>query len=340
MSARSSDVIISDRWGGSPFRAGAYGIRASREVSAHGTLSFFVPATDALNLGARAWKGRWITWRHSSGFTWGGIVTATRPGSGAWEVAAHSWEAMFVKRRTPPRAKPLTATPGGAMLRLINEAANDDALPLGERFADEGGDGVRLDTRAVDLYRNAFSSLATAGAFEWTIDAETRDLHCGPRVGIDRTADFRLCEGKHIADFPPLDDDLWNVTNDWYGVPTKRNPNSLPGMVVDDDASIAAYGRLQDTVTVNELDRHALRPILTRRLALTKDPLPSGTLPLIDVDGCFNWFDVGDTVRCTLDSAGLEVGFRVMSLGLDNEGGRMDVSGYVETIFAERAVAA
>ncbi len=331
--------MISDRWGGNPVRVGAYGIRASREVSAHGALSFFIPEDDALGLGALDWLGRWVSWRHSSGFPWGGILTAPRPGTGAWEITAHSWEAMFNRRRTPPRAKPLTATPGGAMLRLINEVANDDALPLGDRLIDEGGDGVRLDTRAMDLYRNALPSLATVGAFEWTIDPVTRDLSAGPRVGIDRTADFRLCEGRHIGPVSPLDYDLWTVVNDWYGVPTKRNPNSLPGMVVDDDASIAAYGRLQDTVAVNELDRHALRPILTRRLSQTKEPLPSGTLTLLDVDGCFGWFDVGDVVRCTIDSAGLEVGFRVMSLGLDNDAGRMDVSGYVETIFAERVAA-
>lgn len=329
------DLVLSDRWGGDPFRISGWGIRASREVSAHGTLSFFVPAADALRANARYWKGMWLTYRHPSGFVWGGFVTATRPGSGAWEIAAHSWEAMFVKRRTAPRAKPLTATPGGVMLRLINEAQNDDALPLGDRFADEGGDGVRLDTRAMDLYANAFPALANAGPFEWTIDAESRDLRCGPRVGTDRTADFRLCEGRHVAAFDPLDDDLWTVVNDWYGVPVKRNPNSLPGLVVEDADSIAAYGRLQDTVAVNELDRQALQPILKRRLAMTRAPLPAGTLGILDVDGCWGWFGVGDLLRITLDSAGMEVGFRAMSLALDHDAGRMDVSGYVEGIFAE-----
>lgn len=339
MTAASSVVTISDRWGGSPVNLVGYGIKASREVSAHGSLSFFLPPRDALDLDVRNWKGKWIDWRHSSGFIWGGLLTATRPGSEAWEITAHSWEAMFVKRRTVPRGWPLVATPGGAFLWLINNADTDEPLPLGERFADEGGDPIRLDVRAMDLYGQAIPQLASAGAFEWTVDAETRDLSCGPRVGEDLTAQFRLCEGRHILPYSPLDDDLWTVTNDWYGVPTKRNPNSLPGIAAEDVDSIQAWGRLQDTVTINELDRRSMYGMLQRRLTTTREPLPTGTLTLVDVDGCFGWFDVGDTVRVTLDSAGIEAGFRVMSLGLDNDGGRMDVSGYVETIFAERVAA-
>lgn len=331
-----SDLLLSPAWSDDRTRLAVTGIRCDWTLSQAGALAATIPARTALD--ASLWEriGDWVRFEHGSGAVWGGKLTTLTPRVGLWEIGALSFHAELQGRRTEPRAAPLIGTPGGLFRRLLSDTAATNPLPFTSITADQGGQAVTLDARAMDVYRDAIPALLEGTEADWDVDAD-RNVTFGS-VGSDLTGSVHLCEGREVVDFD-LPNDLWTVVNDWLVVGGDgRDFRTATRLVVEDSDSIRAYGRVQDTLVVPETAESGIRTTGLRQVARTKDPSLSMGLTLgNERDGTFGRFVVGDTVRVTLTSAGLSVAYRVRSMALDDDAGQMVCDGTISSVLAEGA---
>lgn len=328
----TGEVVISRRFGSDPRRWQASGIRAAKEVSRAGTMSFLTPVAALAAEGFPDFKGMWVHYEHDSGFTFAGVITARRRRPGAWEIIAETFHVLMRKRRMARLFRTLTAPPGSLFVRVLKDAQNGDPLGLRSILADESGDAMRLDARAMDLYDEVIPTLLRGGEFEWDID-DDRNASFGKHIGADRRATVHLAEGRHVVDFS-LDDDLWTITNDILGIPARRGFAESRAFQVEDGDSIRGYGRMQGTLVVPEITKHAITPVIKRQLQEWKDPRQSLSLTLANEDNCFGWFGIGDRIRVTLGSAGTTVIYRPLAIALDEDTGTMTTAGEVVEVVA------
>lgn len=326
-----SDLLLSPAWTDGRTRLAVTGVRCDWTLSQAGALAATIPARDALDAGLWDRIGDWVRFEHGSGAVWAGKLTTLTPRVGLWEIGALSFHAELQGRRTEPRAIPLVGTPGGLFRRLLSDTAATNPLPFRAITADQGGSPVTLDARAMDVYRDAIPALLEGTDADWDVDAD-RNVSFG-NVGSDLTGSVHLCEGREVIDFD-LPRDLWTIVNDWLVVAGDgRDFRTATRLVVEDSDSIRAYGRVQDTLVVPETSESSIRTTGLRQVARTKDPSLSMGLTLGNVDGItFGAFEVGDTVRVTLTSAGMSVAYRVRSMALDDDAGQIVTDGTIRSV--------
>lgn len=364
MDARS-EVVISDHGGGNPRRLRVFGVQATWEVSNVGAFSCFARVEDLRRAGlGGALGGAWLTWNGGLVGQWGGQISGRPLTPGVTELAAEGWGSLLRGHVIDGWLEPGVGQYAGIAWRGILSAQGSQAF-ITVGTLDEGGESVDIDGAGQDIIDDLTGNLADGGMMEWLVDQD-RVFRAGRRVGQDRSARYRLIEGRHIVDFRGPVDDLWaappaevieiegqaavtqaitNTATQGQYQPAqehrrrqrrrnKRNrgnrPNRRRGQVVFSERRRQPGPSATSAVTTWTTTEIVAPPIVGGAIEAYEPP---ATVPfeldLVNRDNCFGWIGAGDSVRILLGSVGFAGIFRCMVRGIDMDAGVMTLAGEV-----------
>ncbi|MBA3416655.1 MAG: hypothetical protein H0U10_15660 [Chloroflexia bacterium] len=326
-----SDLLIAPAGGLAWSRLPASGVRLSWQVSRAGTLSAFMPANTAHDVGLSHAdvRGMWVTYWHPTAGEWGGQITAVDWRDAEVEIAAESYLTLLRRRRAPRQLRPATMQAGAIFRYAVTQAAGDRPVWYTSIRADEDGDLLTWEFRHDDLHDDLLPRLLTNHEVEFT---STRALNFVNRIGADISHRCHLLEGVHLANVR-LMGDLWAVRNDLVAVAGNDTYTAGEYYQVEDNASIAQYGRLEDTAQLRgTVDRTQVVNQLRAEIATSAAAVDAIEATVLDVNGCWSEFREGDTVLMSIPTANSVVRARVMARALDVGSGTMSVSADVVDI--------
>jgi len=341
-------VIVSDRGGTNPRRLPIFGLAASWELSNLCSLSCFANSEDlrATGLGGDL-KGKWLTYESPFGSTcrWGGVITSRPVTDGVAEIAALGWAVLLRGRAVWQRARPTMAPPGALARKALQEASREEPHFLTMGQIDESGSPVLVTWGGEDIVQDVLPSLTADGQSDWLVTFE-RQFRFG-RLGTDRSASVRLCEGRHILTYR-APDDLFILANRLVGVGasreglesmrrgkrkrrkrrTIRDSDEFISAAVEDITSIRKYGPMERVISYSDTrDVGTIQSRLRRELERSANPTIPLEVSLINEDRIFASFSEGDTVTVELGGAGLRGTLRVRVRALDVGNATMRVAG-------------
>ena len=364
MDARS-EVVISDSGGGNARRLRVFGVQATWEVSNGGAFSCCARVEDLRRAGlGGSLGGCWLTWNGGLVGQWGGQISGRPLTPGVTELAAEGWGSLLRGHVIDGWLEPGVGQYAGIAWRGILSAQGSQAfITIG--MLDEGGESVDIDGAGQDIIDDLTGNLADGGMMEWWVD-QARVFHAGRRIGLDRSARYRLIEGRHIVDFRGPVDDLWaappaevieiegqaavtqtitqTATQGQYQPAqehrrrhrrrNKRNrgnrPNRRRGQVVFSERRRQPGPSATSAVTTWTTTEIVAPPVVGGAIEAYEPP---ATVPfeldLVNRDNCFGWVGAGDSVRILLGSVGFAGIFRCMVRGVDMDAGIMTLAGEV-----------
>ena len=333
-----ADLLISRPGWGDVRTITAFDPTMSWEVSGVGTLSADVAITDARAIGADPLdrlRGMWVRHRHPTWGDWAGVVTDVVPGAvdGLVEIGARSWLDLGEKLLLPKVHRPPSGAPGAVVAWAVRTVADESNSPFERLTTDELGDDITLEIRGQTL-ADVVTSTASQTGQEWSDGTPkrmaasiNRELRWSDRIGRDLSREVELAAGVHVVD-GRLPMSLAPVENALYVTPADERYAAARGFWVLDPASIAAVGRREGSrAYAGAVTRSTLRPIAQSELARSVARGRTARFDVVDEDGCFAWFDIGDTVRVTLPSAAMAISLRVQAASLSPASGILTISG-------------
>lgn len=313
-------------------------VSLSWEVSGVGTLSADVSVRDCWSIGADPLirlRGRWIRYSHPTWGDWGGVVTDVVPGAvdGMVEIGARSWLELGDKLLLPKVSRPPSATPGGVVAWAIRTVADEGNGPFLSTAIDELGDPLTLQIRGQSL-AGVVTSTARQSGQEWSdgtpkrqAQGVERELRWSDRIGRDVRRSVELVAGMHTVD-GRVNMSLAPLENALYVTPADERYAASRGFWVIDPESIEDVGRREGVRAFRgAVTRSTLTPLARSELAKSVLRGRTAQLDLVDQDGCFGWFDVGDTVRVTLPTSDMAIALRVKVASLTVPGEVLTISG-------------
>lgn len=212
----ADEVLLMDRGGLNPRKIIVAQAACSWELSAAGQFSAFATLNDLVEAGI-PWdmKGMWIEWESPAG-RWGGVVTGRPITDGVAEIAAMSYAALLRGRVVEQNVRPVSATPGAHVRRLLQEAQRETPHFIVPGIIDEGGQSIAISYGGQDAYNEILPAITGAGGCEWIV-TEDRVLNFTRYAGEDRSNEVRLVEGRHIGTYR-VADDLWLMANNLVGM--------------------------------------------------------------------------------------------------------------------------
>jgi len=330
--AGSWPLILSKRGGLDAVRVPAYGVAASWEIGAAGTLSAFVRLSDlsAARIDPDL-TGRWVGLACGAAGRWGGVVTSATVRGGEVEIGATGW-AVLASGRVARRALRYPALGPAELLRRLLSDLFDGASFLRLDRVGGAGDATGLEVGAGDDVGDLLARIAEGANVEWRVDAD-RVVEVAPRLGRDLTGSVRLVGERHFADEEAsLTFDLLAVENRLVGfgaeAEDEAGAEAAGGLEVADAGSVARVGPREAARRYPDVRGGAnLAPRLRRDVATAANPAVPLTLETRDVDGMWARFQEGDTVRVSLGLVGMEVDFRVMARAWDGDAGTQALAG-------------
>jgi hypothetical protein len=327
------DVEISQPGGGSAVRLSANGVDANWVVQGRSGLSVELTTGDLLiAFGTTDIRGKWITWEHPTLPAWAGEISEAAPdgASGTTEIGAQDYSALLSARRIA-KVYTVRGGPAGAMVRRVLDDHGREAggyTWVTPYIIEEAGDPITVQLRGIKV-DEAIRTISERSGHEWWVD-DLRRLWWLLRRGRDRTGTMQLVENRHVLNPRPTFS-LPPVVNDLLGVPADATYARTRALVRDDDASIRQLGRRQDQLTYDGYVTEAsLRPLVERDLKRLTGRGRAITFDLVNVDGCFTWFEPGDSIYVLYPSINWRMRIRVMVLSYSSASGLLTVSGTVE----------
>lgn len=206
-----SQIVLSDHGGNNARRVRVFGVQASWELNAVGSLSCFARIADLRSAGVdTALSGKWLTCGVGVGDEWGGVVTARPVTPEVTEITAEGWATMLrgITIMQSISTGPLRGQYAGvARAGVIAALANQTFISIGS--IDEGGELTEISEFGQDVIDDLAGSLTDNDRMEWYVDGDKR-FHAGRRIGVDYSHKFQFIEGRHIVDFSGPIDDLWS----------------------------------------------------------------------------------------------------------------------------------
>ncbi|HXH79511.1 hypothetical protein [Nocardioides sp.] len=333
-----TDLLISRPGWGDVRTITAFDPTMSWEVSGVGTLSADVTVADAWAIGADPLdrlRGMWVRHRHPTWGDWAGVVTDAVPSAvdGLVEIGARSWLELGEKLLLPKVHRPPGGAPGAVVAWAVRTVALEGNVVFERLNIDELGDDITPELRGETL-AGVVTGTASGSGQEWSDGTPKRmaargdrELRWSDRIGRDLSRAVELVANVHVVD-GRLPMSLAPVENALYVTPSDERYAVARGFWVLDPASIAAVGRREGSrAYAGAVTRSTLRPIARSELARSVTRGQTARVDLVDEDGCFAWFDVGDTVRVTLPSADMAVSLRVQAASLSPASGILTISG-------------
>lgn len=332
------DLLISRPGWGDVRTISAFDPVMSWEVSGVGTLSADVAVQDAWAIGADPLdrlRGMWVRHRHPTWGDWAGVITDAVPGAvdGLVEIGARSWLELAEKLLLPKVHRPPSGAPGAVVGWAVRSMALEGNATFERLTIDELGDDVTLELRGESL-ADVVTGTASNSGQEWSDGTPKRmavsgdrELRWSDRIGRDLSREVELVANVHVVDGrAPMS--LAPVENALYVTPADERYAAARGFWVLDPDSIALVGRREGSrAYAGAVTRSTLRPIAQSELARSVKRGRTARFDVVDQDGCFGWFDVGDTVRVTLPAADMAIALRMQAASLSPASGILTISG-------------
>jgi hypothetical protein len=327
-----TDIILSNAGGAHPRPFHASDLVMSRKINDHGQLAFDLATRDTIGYVSQAdrLQGKWVRWEHPDLGLWRGMIIDVRPDpdNGILDCAAFGFSWKFTKRVTPKIGRMISGPPGAIITQVLMTAAREDPLPIVGIDADEIGDPIEFESRG-QMLDDVIRAVASRSGQEWYVDPETRRLQWQEQIGRDRSGTVQLVDGVHIVNYR-LQASLEGKSNVLWAAPADDRYRATRGFFVERPESIDAYGRLEEAQTyTGAVTRSSIQPIARADLLRRSRRGRTLTFDAVNIDGCFGWFGVGDTIRVVLSRNSVSYDCRVMVQSYRSDTGVMKVSGYV-----------
>jgi hypothetical protein len=303
---------------------------ASWTINGVGRLSCHLPANKVVRAGnpQGALLGRWLYWEHPTCGVWAGIVedVPSDVDAATQEIGANAFAAILGTKRGPRTLDPTMRKPaGGLALMALRYAEKGPRSWFDAINVDNSGPEFSVSWRG-DTVLQVWQQLQTASKQEWrcTTDRTRKTtLEWRLRVGSDLRNKVLIADGYQLAG-GRVEQSIAGVVNDHLALSADAKFANRSAVVVEDKASILAYGRRQGPAVTYPgfVLRHALRTVAKFAVDQQAQPVYPTTVVLA-ADNGLGIRNVplsvreGDWVRLFRGGLTSPLDFRVVSRSVD-----------------------
>lgn len=309
------------------FRVGS--VRADWRVNGSGGFSALIPAIAAWDQGIADYTDLWVRWISASGRIWGGICreVAIRFGQTV-ELSATSFVDELRNIRTGVNYRQAMASAGTIIKRAIVDAPGEFAI-FDDIDTDDSGPLISTAWRADNLFQ-VVDRIARSGNQQYidhTNDDWTRTLSVRETVGVDKSADIILIEGKHFGDGDMVISTK-ALANNLLAKSADADWEDAPGAIVEKTDSVEERGlrqavqRYYGIHSVSGLAARARQELET--MSLPRIPV---SIPLRADEPQLAEIDPGDIVRLWSWSANFRGTLAISQIVEDEDSGRCTLVG-------------
>jgi len=327
-----TDVTLSNPGGSDQHQFPTWDLVMSRGINEHGSLGFDLLVSDMVGYVGQhdRLRGKWVRWTHPTLGLWTGVIVDVRPDADTGIVdcvaQGHTWQ--FKKRITPKIDRALSGPAGAIVQQVITAVGQEDALPISGVDADESGDPITYEFRAQKL-DDVIRAVQSRSDQDWYLDPEANRFQWRSPYGSDRTGEVQLVDGSHLIDYDAAFT-LEGVSNVLFAQPTDNRYRATKGYWTVRPDHVDLYGRMEESQTyAGAVTRSSLGPIARADLERLSRRGRSLTVNVLDIDGCFGWFGVGDTIRLLLSRINVAYNFRVLVQSFSADTGLLTMTGVV-----------